>query len=344
MGKTKSKAIDSSSRFLEGVDISGNESQIIQSISSETNFTPNKVIWRSPYYNTKQVGSVILTGKYDGKLVVLKVQGAKPEVEEHYMIEEFRKQNKSKIIRPPFVYKVKDWNKKLGYGYMIMEHVVGNKVLESSKVQTRKSIRIFLAVYREFVSNCTPTNPWLPRPKKVNWVAAIKKGYKVSLKAYPDHPLRKKSDYALGMKVASLLNDCYTVSDMEFTHGHFSTHDLKRKGKEIVLFSNLYWKWRIPYFNAVYGYHWFIYELENVKGIRQKDVDSQKKIWLGEIFAATGADTDKGIKRQVNIVLLERAISGLLLDGLMMKSKRPIAKYMVEATRVEVERLVSLLS
>jgi len=342
--KLKSKAISSPDLFLDGADMSGRESQITKDISAKTNFQPNTIIWRSTYYNTTKVGTLIILGKFDGNLAVLKIQGARPEVNEEYMTEQFRLQNRSKLIRPPIIYDAAPWNKNVGYGHMIIEYVEGNEILESKVIQTRINIRKFFCVYREFINKCIPSKPWLQKPDKTDWTQVFNKSIKVSEKAIPDHPLRKKGDHALGLDAAKLLNKIYDNIEPEFTHGHFSTHDLKYQGDEIVLFSNLYWKWRIPYFNAIYGYHWFIYELENVKGIKPRDVDAQRKLWQGEIFAATGADKDEEVKRLVNAALLERAIAGLLLDGLMVNEKRPIAKYMTDSTRDEVERLLDLLS
>lgn len=341
--KLKSKAISSPDLFLEGADMSGRELRIIKEISSKAKFMPKKVIWRSTYYNTSKVGALIILGNFKDKLAVLKIQGAKPEVNEEYMIEQFRLQNKSKLIRPPEIYLAIPWNKNVGYGFMIIEHVDGDEILESKVIQTRGNIRKFFKVYKEFMENCLPLKPWLPKPEKIDWLEVINKSYKVSKKAYPSHPFRRESDYDLGLKVAKLFNDFYKDIEPEFTHGHFSSHDLKYQGDEIVLFSNLYWKWRIPYFNAVFAYHWFVYELEHVKSIKPKDVDAQRKVWLGEIFKATGADKDREIKRLVNAALLERAMAGLLLDSFLVDRKRKIARYMTDSTRDEVERLMTLV-
>jgi len=37
------------------------------------------------------------------------------------------------------------------------------------------------------------------------------------------------------------------VGDLEFVHGHFDLGDLIRtKAGQVVLFSNLFWSWRVP--------------------------------------------------------------------------------------------------
>ena len=130
-------------------------------------------------------------------------------------------------------------------------------------------------------------------------------------------------------------------------HGHFSCNDLKYErlgSKSAVLFSNLFWKWRFPYFDSVFAYHWFIYELNHVDGITPEKVEEQRQMWIDEIFKVTGADRSDEIKLLVQAAFLERAVAGVIVDSFLVDPKKPIAKYLIDSTRSEMNRLMLLLT
>lgn len=271
--KKHHQAIDTNKHFESGVDITEVEKDLLDDIVSKTGFIPEEVIWRSSYWGTKQIGAVHYKGKYEGNKAVLKIQGANPDVSEAFMIEQFANQNRSKVVRPPKLFKVTPWSDDSGYEALIMEFVEGEKVLTSCKLQNNGKIREFLRYYQEYRQNCLPIKPWLPAPFKPDWGRDLEKALATSQKVFPNHPYRKEEDEKLATQAYGALAEIYQDVPLEFVHGHFSVEDLIYQGDEVVLFSNLFWKWKFPFYDAVFGYHWFIYALEHIPGITTQQIE-----------------------------------------------------------------------
>ncbi|MBU3956920.1 hypothetical protein KKI19_01380 [Patescibacteria group bacterium] len=340
----KSQAVSLNQAFIAGADMSTREKEILKNIISQTDFTPKKIIWRSSYWGTSQIGAVHYRGTFKNKPAVLKIQGVKPGVSEIYMIKQFTAQNRSKIIKPPNLLATIPWNDAKHYEALIMECVTGRKVLQSKKLQSRQNIKKFLDYYQEYRKNCLPKNPWLPKPKKIKWEEELQKAILTSKRAYPSHPFRKPTDKKLIEQAASLLEKIYEKVSLEFVHGHFSVEDLAYQDGEVVLFSNLFWKWKYPFCDAVFGYHWFMYELAHVKEIKPTLIEEQREIWLSELFNLPWVKKSPKNKRLAKAALLERAIAGLIIDSFLVDQKRSIAKYLTESTRNQVKTLLAELS
>lgn len=333
--------------FEKDSDMSSREKDVLRGIVLKNGFVPEKNIWRSKYWG-KNLGATHWLGKLDGLDVVLKIQGVKPDVSELVMIKKFESSNRSKIIRPPKILKAIKWSNKNEYEAIFFEYINGKKVLKEGVLQTRQNIANFFSYYKEYRQNCLPKKAWLPSPKKEKFIErGLKRLHKSSMKAYPNHPFRLASDFQLAMKASKVLSVAYQKENLEFIHGHFSFNDLFYENlgsKVVVLFSNLFWKWRYPYFDAVFAYHWFMYELNHVDGITPQLVEEQRKIWFEEIFKATWAKKTEKTIRLVNAALLERAIAGLVIDSFLVDPKKPIAKYLTDSTRDQVKKLMKLLN
>ncbi len=340
----KSHAVRLDQAFLKGADMSGREKEILADVVSRTEFKLKKIIQRSSYWGTKQIGAVHYQGTFKNKPAVLKIQGIKPKVSEIFMIENFGVQNRSKIIRPPRLFATVPWEETGEYEAFVMEHVRGRKVLQSGKLQTRENVRKFLDCYQEYRKNCLPKKPWLPKPVKVNLDKDLQNLISASEKAYPNQPFRKPKDKELASKAISLLKKIYEDVSLEFIHGHFSVEDLIYQNKQVILFSNLFWKWKYPFYDAIFGYHWFIYELAHVKGITSDQVEKQRKIWLSELFDLPRVRKSAENLRLLKAALLERAVAGLIIDNFLADPKRPIAEYLTQSTREQVKKLIGELS
>lgn len=347
MKKSKSQAINLNVAFKQNADMTNREREILAEVGKLTNFMPEKNIWRSQYWGNN-LGASHWLGTLEDKRVVLKIQGVKPGIEESYMIDQFEKINRSVLIRPPKIIKLMPWSKTAGYEALFTEYVTGTKILEDKVLQNSQSVSKFFEYYIEYRKNCVPKSAWLPRPTKKNWVMGnFDQLVATSTKAYPNHQFRIPSDFEMAKDAYKVLEKVYKNTELEFMHGHFSCNDLLYEDKnkqKAVLFSNLFWKWRPPFFDAVFAYHWFMYELHHVEHITPPEVEKQRIIWLDEIFKITKASRSLEIEIFVNAALLERAVAGLLLDSFMVDNNKPIAEYLTKATRKEVVRLVSKLN
>ena len=343
----KTQAVNLSQSFESGADMSAKEKEILAEIVSRTGFLPQEVIWRSSYWGTKQIGAVLYRGIHQEQPAVLKIQGVKPAVSEIFMLQQFTAQNRSQIIRSPQLYEAIPWSDKNHYEALILEYARGEKVLQSGRLQTPEKISQFFTYYQEYQENCLPQKPWLSKPRKLDWQKRIQELIAASRKAYPNHPFRLVSDEKLATEAAKLLNAICQNVPLEFVHSHFSAEDLiyqDKKKKQVILTSNLFWKWRPPFYDAVFGYHWFMYTLGNVEGISANHVEKQREVWLLALFNLTRVEKSPTNTRLLKTALLERAVAGFLLDSFLVDPNQPIARYLTESTRNQAKKLFEELS
>lgn len=340
---SKTQAVDLQKAFESGANMSARETEILEDIRVKTGFSPKEVIWRSSYWGTGQIGAVHYLGEFASRPAVLKIQGVKPEISEIVMIEQFATQNRSKIIRPPKILSTLSWSDSVGYEALIMEYITGKKVLESKQLQTIENIATFLKYYLEYRQNSLPKKPWLSKPEQPNWGETVEKLIATSQKAYPDHPFRQAEDFKLARKAGQLLASIYSRVPLEFVCGHFSVEDLIHQENQVVLFSNLFWKWKYPFYDAVFGYHWFMYELGNVDGITPDQVEQQRELWLSQLLDLPWVRESPQNLRLAKAALLERAVAGFIIDSFLVNKNKPIAKYLTDSTRKQARELISKL-
>lgn len=111
--------------IFSGVDLKEKIPQIVKELSEKTGFIPNKLLNTSSWWNESTgVGAFHLNGKFEGNSAVLKIQGVKPTTSEVFMIESFKNQNESRIVRPPKIYANFPWDDEKGYEAFVLEDVV----------------------------------------------------------------------------------------------------------------------------------------------------------------------------------------------------------------------------
>ncbi len=257
------------------------------------------------------------------------------------MIESFRKQNESSIIRPPKIYYQIPWDEKFGYEAYIMEDVGNNLVVKVPS--TKEEIEEFFTFYREYRANCRK-KPWVKKPKETT-AETIKNRFerwtKASFEIYPDHPFRQKEDQKLIKEAIDVLTSEYRGVKLEFVHGHFSHRDLYRVNDKIVILSNLYWTWKPPFYDTIFARHWVRYELADKENLTPKQIENQLRTWDDQI---TKIPINNEERKLLDLALLERAAAGLNLDALSVKTNKPCAKFIVEQTRNELQYLLDKLS
>ena len=112
--------------------------------------------------------------------------------------------------------------------------------------------------------------------------------------------------------------------------------------KQIVLFSNLFWKWKYPFYNSVFAYHWFMFELQHVVNITQDQVEQQRHYWQEAIYSLPEIQGPADARLQ-KAAFLDRAVAGLLVDGFLMDPQTPISEYIFDANRKQVIDLTDQL-
>ena len=324
--------------FLNGSDLQDREKEVLADASRRLGFMPVKFIDKSSWWSSKEIGAFRYEGGFEGKRAVLKIQGVKPATSEIYMIQAFSKNNKSKILRPPVLYSSLPWDDDVRYEALVLEFIDGKKVVNSPT--NKDEIEEFFNLREECKKNCA-VNPWIDKPNeplsdeiKINFA----KWRQASLKLYPIHPFREKDDEKLINEAIDLLGKNYEGVGSEFQHGHFSAGDLyKISDHEVVILANLYWSWKPPFYDAVFGYHWFIYNLSKLQNVTHEIVKLQRSLWLSKINRLAKTDRDKKL---LNLAFLERAAAGLNLDALTVDFDSPIAEYLMEETRKNLKELI----
>ncbi len=327
--------------FLNGSDLQNREKEVLEGASGRLNFIPKRLLDRSHWWSSKEIGSFRYEGEFKGKKAVLKIQGVKPMTSEIYMIQAFSKANKSKILRPPLLYSSLPWDDEKRYEGLVLEFIDGKKVINNPT--NANELKEFFDLRKEYKKSCV-VNPWIDKPSlslseeiKINF----EKWREASFKLYSTHPFRKKGDEQLINNAVDLLVKNYKGVEPEFQHGHFAANDLyKISSNEVIVLSNLYWSWKPPFYDAIFGYHWFIYHLARLPNSTIQLVGQQRDLWLSKINSLAKTDLDKEL---LNLALLERAAAGLNLDALSIDLKSPIAEYLVESTREDLKRLIDTL-
>jgi len=325
--------------YFEGSDLDKRIETIVNEVSKETGFLADGQSKTSAWWGSKIIGAFHCSGRYQGKAVVLKVQGVKPNTSEIEMIRSFDKQNQSKLIRPPKLYATIPWSDDKRYEALILEGVGEKKIVN---VPTNSDeIKRYFETFREYREKCR-NSPWLLKPdKSIGEMIKVRfeKWKQSSSEIYPNHPFKESGDRRLIDRVIKILVKKYGGVEWEFQHGHLSDSDLYGvEGGQIVVLSNLYWSWRAPYYDAIFAYHWHIYHLSDINDMSPELIEEQRKLWLDKIFELFGKDN-----HLLKLALLERAVAGLNLDALSVDIKNTIAKYLIDKTRSSVEELMKTI-
>ncbi|MBT6756087.1 MAG: hypothetical protein HOA85_02315 [Candidatus Pacebacteria bacterium] len=277
------------------------------------------------------------SGMYKNKPAILKIQGTKPATSEEKMVVAFTNQNTSLKIRAPYLYSNLPWNEKLRFEAFIMEDVAHEKIinLPTNNIE----ITNFFDLYKEYRTNCL-NKPWLEKPEiplSKQTIKNFSKWKKISKELHPNHPLKQKEDADLLEKGVTFLSEKLSTTDWEFQHGHFSARDLHKVGGEIVILSNLYWSWRMPFYDAVFAFHWYQYDLANSVNISLDTLLEQRKLWKKHIENTIPKNEEN--RKLLQLAFLERALAGLNLDGLLEPSEK--SKALMELTRTEIKESLS---
>lgn len=329
---------DVSQMRTQGIDLKIRVQSVLKDIASQIDFTPDdKQLRQSEWLNTGKIGAVHIPGNLKSKRCVLKIQGTKPRVSEKFMISSFKKQNKSKIIRPPKLYKHLEWNEEKQYEALFLEEVVGECVITNRPVK-EDQLNEFFDLYEEYRKNCFHS-PWVEKPQQysyrnilTNWRSAVQEHYN-------NDTFKSPEDEELIEEAVKQIERKLTLKDTEFMHGHFQPGDLIKTSKgEVVLFSNLFWSWRNPFYDATFAYHWWMLGMEHVENLTEEILEHERKKWLDKIYAISNANN-----RLLHLARLERAIASLMVDRFMMDRKKPWVSVIIEGIRREIQDLLKEL-
>lgn len=324
---------------FEGRDLKNRWKKILTYIEKSEKFIPKKGTFRkSIWWKTGKVGAVFLEGniKRDGKntSAILKIQGVRPETSEYEMIKAFGKHNKSRIIRPPEVYVYVPWDEDKQFEALIFEKVDGKPVITHNP-PTDEELNRFFDLYHEYREKCRRT-AWVEKPK-YSYSEHVDRWLTMSEKQRKKDKLGMPGDWELMERGIEIVEREIKTSGLEFVHGHLTSGDLIEISKgDVVLFSNLFWGWRVPFYDAVFEYHWKMLWLARVRNLTSDMMETERKRWMDKLNFIP--------QRKLNLALLERAVPALMVDRIFLDWKKESTAIVVEGCRKELRRLIRSFS
>jgi hypothetical protein len=287
--------------------------RIIEKIIAKTNFKIEKEIFRGLIYDKNKIGSIIYKGIWKNKIVVLKIQFLKPEIDEINIIKKFNKQNKSKIIRLPRLYQSAKWNPRTGYGYLIMEYIDAKPIYQTP-LASKKEIKTFVNFYKEYKTKSLIKPLFKIQLEEKNYYNFIKIRAEHWLKIAKTKNKINKETTDCFKKFLSTTKKYSPEIKMQFMHGHLMSRDIYQVSiKKFVLMSNLFWSYRPEYADAVFHLWAGIKSIRDLK-VKPKKVINYTQKWLKEYKKLDFIKQDYDFEKKFNIMMLERCIGAMLVD------------------------------
>lgn len=307
--------------YFKKIDLSSQKDNIFDDLKKIPNLAfLKKTVWESRYWG-KRIGAFQIEGNFKFKKnkitpVIIKIQGSKPLISEAKIIEKLSL-IKDKKIRFPRIVFYQPWNPKKKYEITVFEKINADFIVKPHKLSTNQQIKEFFFAYQTYQNFSKKITPFIEKPKeKINYFDLFLKWRKIRLENYLQFLISKKEDDWL-LKLAKRLDFIFKKNPLFFQHCHLSIYDLKKKNGKFCLFSNLFWGWRWRFYDAVFGFIWY---LLGISFYKNNEVLSQIKIWENFIMKINKND------QKVKIALIERYLAALNLDILMINKKENILR------------------
>jgi hypothetical protein len=300
-------------KYFDFVTSDNKIDKTVKEILSKENFKAEKEIFRGRIYDKDKVGSVIILGKYKNKPAILKAQFLKPEIEEYEIIRKFNKQNKSKIIRLPLVYKNIKWNKSKGYGYAISEYIDAPFIYKPP-FASKNEIKKFINFYQEYSSKCLNKPLFKKCVTEESSLTLTLQRISHWIKISESKNIVKKEDIKRLEKYFFLAAKYLPLLKVKFLHSHLAYSDILEISKnEYVLLSNLFWAYRPEYYDTTFHLWAALKSIKNKK-ISTKKVINYLETWRREYKKIPAIKKDKDFDRKFRMLMLERCVGVLLVD------------------------------
>lgn len=299
-------------KYFEPNDFAERIPKILEIVCRTTGFVPQDEIFRGCIYDREKVGSVIHRGLWQGKAAVLKLQGLKIETDEASILKGFNAQNRSRLVRVPEVFTHEPWDDAQGYSYILSEFVDAPPIFEMPTASLEQ-IGDFCRFIQEYRENCV-REPWLPKPdasaldftltRVANW------------RRICEHKGRlTKADYAERYDLfVELAKRHLAHEELTFCHGHLTANDiLKPPSGGYVLLSNLFWGWRLPWYDLAFNL-WACSLRQQPSLIGYGDILDEIGLWRSAYKNMPVVQADPDFNRRFDFVMLERTLGAILAD------------------------------
>ncbi|HLL61230.1 MAG TPA: hypothetical protein VK338_05915, partial [Candidatus Nitrosocosmicus sp.] len=151
-------------------------------------------------------------------------------------------------------------------------------------------------------------------------------------------------DIGIAQKGVDILDKEFHLGNFKFMHGHFWYGDMIMPSKkEVVLFSNLLWSWRYPFYDITFSYHWHMLGMEHVENLTEDLMKKEREKWWNRYFNLANVKNNKSNQRLIKIALLERALAGILVDKFHLDFSKPQSEIVIRDRMKEVKKLIQSL-
>lgn len=312
----KYQSISVSNDYFKRIDLNLKKKEIFDDLKKipQLSFS-EKPLWESRYWG-RGVGAFQIEGIYKKIPANIKIQGSKPQISETKILEKLNSKKDEKIKFPQVIFYL-PWNDKNGYEIIIFKKINASFIITPHQLAKKGQVEEFFYAYRLYKNFLLKIKPFLEKPKKINYLDNFLKWRKIRLENKLQSLISKKDDEYL-LTFAKKLDHFFKKQVPVFQHCHLSIYDIKKSKKNFYLFSNLFWGHRWPYYDAVFGFLWYILGVSRYK---KEEILNQINIWEDCIFNLNKIDFDK-----INFALIEHYLAALNLDILMINKKEEIIK------------------
>ncbi len=308
--------------------------KIAKKIAKDNDFTIKKEIYRGTYYTKDNLRNIIYLGLYKSKKAILKYYNDPRITDEPISLSSFLKNNKSKILTAPKIYKKRIIS--ANQGWFIAEEIPeGFKNYDTPMDDKNREefLRVYLEYRKYFPEFATRKLLHIEKLSPNNFhIFRINRWLELAQKKEAERLMNKKKLFlsneflAIYEKVVKLISEEFGNRKMVWCHGHFKPHEIftneKRNKFYLIDFAHsamfpegyelafIIWSdylmnskdWNIPYNKWKQGVkNW----LDNLEGIaRRLKINNPKNL--------------------LRVSLIERVIGTVLAD--IVSSDRPDAE------------------
>ena len=206
-----------------------------EEIARENGFVVEEKIYQGEYYTADKIRNVIFSGVYQNKPAVLKIYNDPRLTDEPISLENFNKQNKSKILKAPELYACQTIS--LQKGWLIMEKLPEGKFFQSplDKNEKKEFLNVYLEYRRNFpiapsrkfalVENLSANKFHLFRINRWLGLANKKEAEEIILKN--NQPILIPDEFVSRFeKGCGIIDQEFSERKMIWCHGHFKPKEI----------------------------------------------------------------------------------------------------------------------
>lgn len=238
-------------KFAEQKDLGACLQDIANQIAETTGFIlDGGEVQRRTLYDPNKTWRVRLSGTYQEKPALLRIENLKLEQDEETIRQAFRQQAMGSRVRPPVTYTTRPFDDEKGYAYSIDEAVGGEVLFDQtgSPVEAAKAFSVFYRLLRSAVSQPFWENE--QGDVKTFSTQQADTWRSIAEKKDPEHT---KHIWPLVERLREVMLNDLTDHAMRFQHPHLAGSDVRRNAAgEYVVFANHFWSWRQPGYDVTF--------------------------------------------------------------------------------------------